>query len=438
LITIEEVVQNQLLYNPVYREKVISYIREEYFSNMVKGEVFKRFLIHTTKYGTPPSFKELYISLEKNSNFSEDEFNYLKKYFVNCLTKAGEYQFDWLMEETEKFIQDREIFLTLQKTIRLYESGGPEKNDIPDLFRKALSVSLNTVIGTDYTEDVQQRYSWYNSEEELIRFDLSKLNELTDGGVLRKTLNLLLGMTNSFKSGTMIHFGSSYLMNGYNVLYVSLELSEKAIANRFDANLYGMTTKDVKGMSLNDMISRISQIKNRTKGKLIIKEFPTSTINVGHIRQLLHELKLKKGFIPDVIIVDSVDLMLSVRNSVGASEFSYLKYCSQELRGLFVEHNVAGWSPVQTNRQGYNSTDLSLGDTGGSYALNSIADYVLGIMRTEDLDKQNKILFKELKTRYGNNAETSRSFTALVDIGRMKLYDDQSLLDRDRIRNRML
>ena len=220
---------------------------------------------------------------------------------------------------------------------------------------------------------------------------------------------------------------SSYLAKGYNVLYITLEVAEKVIRNRIDANLYGMTMDDVRTLSLEDMISRVHSIKSKTNGRLFIKEYPTSSVNVNHIRQLLRELRLKKSFVPEVIIIDSLDLLLSSRNITGA-EHEYLKRIGQEVRGLYVESDVVGWSPLQTNRSGYGNMDLDLDNTGGSYGLNSISDFIIGIMRDDTLDRQKKVMFKEIKTRYRDNSQGSKSFTVLADMGKMKFYDDETSL----------
>lgn len=419
-ILTEDIIINQLLTNKEYKEHVITSIQPEYFSDPVKKELIKEYLNYVSNYGTLPNIKELYITLEKKPIFSGDQIKKLQTYILK-VAKREEYNLESLKDITEEFIQDQAIKIALMESLDLSKSD--EKHRIPEILKNALSVSLNTTVGLDYLNDVEERYSFYNSKEEKISFGINALNDLTEGGIPRKTLNLIMGAANSGKTLFCSHLASDYLKD-QNVLYITLEVAEKIIGNRIDANLYNLSMKDVRELSLEQMKEKIRSVQLQKTGRLFIKEYPTSTVHVGHFRKLLNELKIKKSFDPDIILIDYLGLMLSVRGNIGSGDYSYVKRIAEELRGLFVEYNVGGWSPIQTNRTGYGNMDLSMDNTGESYGLNSTADFICAIMRNEQLDAQGRIMLKEIKTRYRNNSlPGSTTFPLKVDIDKMKFYD---------------
>jgi replicative DNA helicase len=339
--------------------------------------------------------------------------------------------FDWLFETTEKWCKDRAIYLAIIKSIGIID--GKEKDQapgaIPDILSKALGVSFDRNIGHDYIENAEQRYEFYNTVENKLPFDIELLNTITKGGVSNKTLNVLMASTGVGKSLVLCHFASSYLAQSKNVLYITMEMSEERIAERIDANLFDVDIGSIQNMGKRDFTSRIDKIKMNTHGKLVIKEYPTASAHVGHFRALVDELKLKKEFVPDVICVDYLNICASSRLKATGDTYSYVKSIAEEIRGLAIELDVPIWTATQSNRSGYQNSDVDLNSTSESFGLPATADLFLALISTEELEDMDQIMVKQLKNRYGDLSK-HRRFVVGIDKPKMKLYDaEQSAQD---------
>jgi replicative DNA helicase len=296
---------------------------------------------------------------------------------------------------------------------------------IPDILSKALSVTFDTNVGHDYLENADGRFDFYHKKEDKIAFDLDMFNVITGGGIPRKTLNIILAGTGCGKSLGMCHMASAALAQGRNVLYITLEMAEEKIAERIDANLFDTRIDQIVNLSKDTFNSKVKKISEKTHGKLIIKEYPTAAAHCGHFRALLNELKLKKNFVPDIIYVDYLNICASSRMkglSGSINTYSLIKSIAEEIRGLAVEFNVPIWSATQVTRAGFSSSDVEITDTSESFGLPATADLMLAFIRTEQLDKMNQIMVKQLKNRY-NDPTANKRFTVGVDLAKMRLYD---------------
>ena len=227
------------------------------------------------------------------------------------------------------------------------------------------------------------------------------------------------------KSLGMCHMASAALAQGRNVLYITLEMAEEKIAERIDANLFDTRIDQIVNLSKDTFNNKVKKISEKTHGKLIIKEYPTAAAHCGHFRALLNELKLKKNFIPDIIYVDYLNICASSRMkglSGSVNTYSLIKSIAEEIRGLAVEFNVPIWSATQVTRAGFSSSDVEITDTSESFGLPATADLMLAFIRTEQLDKMNQIMVKQLKNRY-NDPTANKRFTIGVDLSKMRLYD---------------
>jgi replicative DNA helicase len=305
--------------------------------------------------------------------------------------------------------------------------GKLSKGAIPSLLSDALAISFDPNVGHDYLEQTNERYEHYHRVEERLRFDLDFFNKITKNGVPRKTLNVVMGGVGGGKSLTLCHFSSSYLTMGKNVLYITLELAEEEVAKRIDANLMNITFDDLMALPKDLYDKKIANLKQKTNGKLIIKEYATATASTIHFRSLLNELNLKKGFVPDVIMVDYLNICASsrIKPGNGVNSYTYVKAIAEELRGLAVEFNVPIWSATQLTRSGYTSTDPGMEDTSESFGLPATADFFVALVVTEQLSQLNQIMVKQLKNRY-NDPGINKRFVIGVDKARMKLYDVES------------
>ena len=420
---IEETILRNLIYNEQYYRKVVPFIKADYFQEYHEKIVFEEIADFAAKYDKVPTKEVLTINLQNRGDLTEETFKDSVQ-GINSLSDDW-VDYDWLLDATEKWCQDRAIYLALMQSIKIADGGDKKftKGAIPSILQDALAVSFDEHIGHDYIEQSSDRYEFYHRKEEKIPFDLEKFNFITKGGLPNKTLNIALAGTGVGKSLFMCHMAGSALTQGYNVLYITCEMAEEKIAERIDANLLNISVKDI--MELPEVLfnSKVNEISRKTQGKLIIKEYPTASAHAGHFKALLSDLKLKKDFTPDLIFVDYLNICASVRyKGAVVNSYTYVKAIAEELRGLAVESNLPIISATQTTRSGYGNSDPDLTDTSESFGLPATADFMFALISTEELEQQGRILVKQLKNRY-NDPTTSRKFILGIDRSKMRLYD---------------
>ena len=420
---IEETILRNLIYNEQYYSKVVPFIKADYFQEYHEKIVFEEIADFAAKYDKIPTKEVLTINLQNRGDLTEETFKDTVQ-GINSLSDDW-VDYDWLLDATEKWCQDRAIYLALMQSIKIADGGDKKftKGAIPSILQDALAVSFDEHIGHDYIEQSSDRYEIYHRKEEKIPFDLEKFNFITKGGLPNKTLNIALAGTGVGKSLFMCHMAGSALTQGYNVLYITCEMAEEKIAERIDANLLNVSVKDI--MELPEVLfnSKVNEISRKTQGKLIIKEYPTASAHAGHFKALLSDLKLKKDFTPDLIFVDYLNICASVRyKGAVVNSYTYVKAIAEELRGLAVESNLPIISATQTTRSGYGNSDPDLTDTSESFGLPATADFMFALISTEELEQQGRILVKQLKNRY-NDPTASRKFILGIDRAKMRLYD---------------
>ncbi len=422
---IENTIISSLFFHEDYTRKVLPFIKEEYFGNRVEqllyGEIFK----FVEKYNNLPTKDAMLIELNQRKDINEEELNHLKDY-VNQIENT-EPDVQWLTETTEKFCKDRAVHNAVLSGIKILDGKDKKQTAeaIPHILSDALAVSFDKSVGHDYIEDADDRFKWYHTKEKRYQFDLDYMNRITKGGVPSKTLNIALAGTGVGKSLFMCHLASSYLLQGLNVLYITLEMAEERIAERIDANLLDVTMEDLHDMPKQLYEGKITKLREKTQGQLVIKEYPTASAHSGHFKSLMNELALKKSFRPDVIFIDYLNICASSRFKGGnISSYFYVKAIAEELRGLAVEFNVPIFSATQTTRTGYVSTDIGLEDTSESFGLPATADFMFALISNEELEALGQMKVKQLKNRY-NDPSINRAFIIGVDRAKMRLYDVQ-------------
>ena len=420
---IETTILSSLLYNEEYTRKVIPFIRQEYFSDHTERTIFKTINDYVEKYNNNPSIESLNIDIQKAA-LNEDQHKTIQGYLSEL--SSSESDFQWLVDQTENWCKERAIYNAIFSGIQIID--GKDKNQtpeaIPTILSDALAVSFDTNVGHDYIEQSEERFDFYHTVEEKVPFDLEFFNKITKGGMPNKTLNIVLAGTGVGKSLFMCHVAAATLMQNLNVLYITLEMAEKKIAERIDANLMNISLDDLHDLPKRMFTDKIGKIQKKTRGQLIVKEYPTASAHCGHFRALLNELALKKAFRPDIVFVDYLNICSSSRFKMGSSinSYSYIKSIAEEMRGLAVEFNIPIMSATQTTRSGFVSTDVGLEDTSESFGLPATADLMFAIISTEELEKLNQILVKQLKNRY-NDPTLNKRFIVGVDRAKMKLYN---------------
>ena len=429
---IELTILRNLIFNEEYSRKVIPFIEPDYFEERKEKVIFEEITSFIVKYDSAITIEALNIEVENRTDLTDTELNEIRE--INRSLDDSPVDFHWLTDTTEKWCRDRAIYLALMESIQLADGKDDKKgrDAIPSILSDALAVSFDNNIGHDYLLNYEDRYDFYHKKEEKIEFDLEYFNKITKGGLPNKTLNIALAGTGVGKSLFMCHHASSVLLQGRNVLYITMEMAEEKIAERIDANLLDVSIQNQNDLPKNTFEKKVINISKKTQGQLIIKEYPTASAHSGHFKALLTELSLKKSFKPDIIFVDYLNICASSRYRANANvnSYSYIKAIAEELRGLAVETNVPIVSATQTTRSGYGSSDVELTDTSESFGLPATADLMFALISTEELEGLNQILVKQLKNRY-NDPTIYKRFVVGIDRAKMRLYDCEQSAQND-------
>ena len=428
MMSVEKKILKHLLNDDAYTRKILPFLSGDYFSDHSEKVIYEEIHKYITKYNNLPTVEAITIEIDGRSNLSGDQH----KKVTGLLDELNATEFDtrdsvWLLDATEKFCQEKAIYNAIMESIQILDESGnskKEKGAIPDILSDALAISFDNHVGHDFIDDAETRYEFYHTVEKRIPFDLDYLNRITKGGLPEKTLNIILAGTGVGKSMFMCHCAAANLTIGKNVLYITLEMAEERIAERIDANLMNVDIDKLMALPKESYLKKIERLKEKTLGRLIIKEYPTASANVIHFKHLLNELKLKRQFVPDIIYIDYLNICASSRMRQGANvnSYSFIKAIAEELRGLAVEHKVPVISATQTTRGGYSNSDVDITDTSESFGLPATADFMIALIATEELTDLNQMMVKQLKNRY-NNPDTNKRFMIGVDKAKMKLYD---------------
>ena len=431
---IEFLILRNLIYNEEYARKVIPFIKDDYFEDQKQKIIFQEISSFIQQYNKLATKEILSIEVEKRSDINDTIFAEIVDIISSFEDEVGE--LDWLIDSTEKWCRDRAIYLALMESIQLADGKDESKgrDAIPSILSDALSVSFDNHVGHDYLQDYEKRFESYHRKEDRIPFDLEYFNKITKGGLPNKTLNIALAGTGVGKSLFMCHVASSALIEGKNVLYITLEMAEEKIAERIDANLLNVNIQDITDLPKPMFDTKVEDLAKKTQGTLIIKEYPTASAHSGHFKSLLNELALKKSFRPDIIFVDYLNICASSRYRANGNvnSYSYIKAIAEELRGLAVEANLPIVSATQTTRSGYGSSDVELTDTSESFGLPATADLMFALISTEELEGLNQILVKQLKNRY-NDPTVRKRFVVGIDRAKMRLYDCEQTAQADMV-----
>ena len=428
---IETTILSNLVYNEEYTRKVIPFLKEDYFQDGVEKIIFQTIWAYAEKYKSNPTIDALVIDVQDKA-LNEEQY----KKSVDYLSEIEETptDLDWLTDQTEKWCKDKAIYNAILNGIQIIDGKVKDQSPdaLPGILSEALSVSFDKHVGHDYMEQSGDRYEFYHTKEEKIPFDLDFFNRITKGGLPNKTLNIALAGTGVGKSLFMCHVAASTLMQGKNVLYITLEMAEEKIAERIDANLMNITMDDMHDLPRHMYENRFEKIQKKTTGNLIVKEYPTASAHCGHFRALFNELALKKDFKPDLVFIDYINICASSRFRAGANvnSYTYIKAIAEEMRGLAVEFNLPIMSATQTTRTGFVSTDVGLEDTSESFGLPATADFMFALISSDELNELNQMLVKQLKNRYADPT-MNKKFIVGVDRAKMKLYDVSQMAQED-------
>jgi len=431
---VEQIILKNLSRNESFTRKALPFLKSEYFTVEEDRVLFREIQQFIEKYNAVPSAEALLIEVDSLSGITETQVKDLRQTIHDIHADAVDTNLDWLVDTTEKFCQEKAMYNALMKSINIMndKDGTLAKGSIPQLLQDALAVTFDPNVGHDYLEQYDERYEYYHRVEEKIPFDLDFFNKITKNGIAKKTLNMLMGGVHTGKTLFLCHFSAAYLAMGKNVLYITLEMSPEEISRRIDTNLLNVSFDDLQALPKDMYESKIQSLKKKTDGKLIVKEYPATSASVHHFRALLNELNLKKSFVPDVIMIDYINLCASSRlkPSSATDLYAWVKSIAEEVRGFSQSTGIPIWSATQLNRAGFSSSDPDMTNTSESFGLPATVDLLLVLIATDELKAMNQIMVKQLKNRY-HDLEQNKRFVVGVDRTKMKLYDVEQSAQED-------
>lgn len=417
-------VLSELLHSDTFFKTVIPHLKEEYFQEKPHKALFQEIKKFSDRYMKNPSAEVLEVELDKRKDLDEGSFERAADLIREIKGKAGNVDYTWLVNETEQFCRNAALYNAMNEGIGIMqgEVKGKQNEAIPSLIMDALAISFDSRVGHDYFADADWAFAKYHEKAIKIPFKQDWLNRITKGGVSAKTLNVLAAGTGGFKSGTMCDFAAHWVMQGYKVLYVTLEMAEERIRERIDANIMKIATENVLSLSRTAFLDRVTDLRTQTTGDLIIKEYPPASVHAGHFRSLIQEIQIKKGYKPDIVFIDYLNIATSMRFKNPDSLYVSNKAIAEELRGLAVEQNIPIWTATQFNRSGNDNTDPSLANVSESHGISATCDLMLALIITEELEEKGMMLWKQLKNRYNQKGKSRRMMLG-VDFDRMTVYD---------------
>jgi replicative DNA helicase len=424
---IERSILSGLVFNEAFTRKVLPFLKPEYFSDRPEKIAFEVISAYIDKYNTLPSKDALMIDLGNRDNLPEELFETSRSVLNEIKEPAAVTEDNWLIDQCEKFCQSQAITNALRASIAILDdkTGQTSTGAIPQLLSDALGISFDSNVGHDFIADFEKRYDFYHQTVKRIPFlGLEMIDKITKGGLPQKTLNLILGGVNVGKSLVMCHGAAHNLALGNNVLYITLELAEEMVAQRIDANLLNVPMSQIELMPKDMYVQKITKLREKTAGRLIIKEYPTAGAGSANFRHLLNELRIKKNFVPDIIYIDYLNICVSSRMKMSPSinSYTYMKAVAEELRGLAVEFKVPIVSATQMTRSGFSNSDAEMTDISESFGVAATVDFMIAVISTEEMQEKNMYIVKQLKSRYGDPS-MNRKFVIGVDKSYMRLYD---------------
>jgi len=427
---IEKTILSALINEPEYIRKVIPYLNREYFREMGDKIVFSLIKDYFTKYNRQATKNIIEVELSKknvNEKYYEQACETLKS-LGNERTDV-----DWLVDATEDFCKKRAFFNAIVAASDLLEKDDTALyHGALDIVSKALSVNFDANLGSDYFDDAAKRFDKYKEGVAKLPTTFEIFNKVTKGGFVNPSLTVFIAPTGVGKSLFLCNIAASYLQLGKNVLYFTMEMSEEQVEQRIDLNLLDLDVDQLMMLEKQQFINRIANIKKKFFGKLRTKEYPSGSVHTGHFRYFIEELKLKEGFVPDVIIVDYLNICAAQQvNRSSNSLYEYTGQIALELRGLSQEFGCPLFTATQTNRDGAKSSDFEKTDIADSWGVTFHADYIYGIIETEELAKMNQFRVKRQKDRYQNYTSWIPSFLLGVDKNKQRIYDIETEIEND-------
>ncbi len=420
-----------LLKNENYFKRIVSYLESDYFSeNKDLFDILKKYI---SQYKSNPSFDDLDFFLENDNSLTEVQFQIIKTKLDKIKISNFELNQNTFLSETEKFIKEMALRNAILLCADIIEKD-KSKETIPSIIAEAFTKDISLDIGQDYFVDFNKRLDYYSSKNQFIPTTIKSFNKMLGGGFEKKAIYLFAGKQNVGKTLTMTSIASELLRQNRNILYITGEMSEEKIAMRIDSNLLDIPSKDLKYMNItpDHYLSKLTELKNKCNGQLIIKEFPTRKASVLKIETYIEELKIKKYFEPEFVIIDYLGLFNSsiLQGNLISNKYLYLQSVLEEFRALAIKFNTTFITAHQINRYGAKQKhirDVDDTDIADSYGLLFASDFSAIIFQNEEQKQNNKILFKIVKTRSDENNNEIFNFDINYQLMKISESSDQKI-----------
>ena len=421
-LELRKAILHNLINNQEYSQKVLPFLENDYFQDKYEKVIFDEVKKYFTKYDKVPSYQAVNIQVQERNDLTEGVYNEIEKFLDKHIEPISKVEF--LVNKTEQWCQERAIVNAVYQAVNII--GGDDKKmpmtALPDILSKAIGTSFDKSVGHDFMNDIENRWDFYHRKEDKIPSGLEHFDYILRGGFPSKTLGVLMAGTGVGKSLFMCSLSANLIESGHNVLYITMEMAEEKIAQRIDQNLLNLTAEELDVIAKDSFIKRFDNVKMKTKGNLIVKEYPTKSAHSGHFKALLKELKQKKDFVPDLICIDYLNICGSATAPKGANSYTEVKSTAEELRGMAMEFEVPILTATQTNRTGYSDADMDVTSVSESFGLPMTADYMFGISTNDKLRDEGMVRFTQLKNRFGDPSDR-RNWLLGVDYAKMRVQD---------------
>jgi replicative DNA helicase len=382
--------------------QIINLVKPEYFEYPIHSKIFTCVKDYYEKYHQLPT-DDFIVEVAKKKlqprelvSDYQDELSY-----VNNLDTSSVSNHEFYLDIIEDFAKKEAMKQAIAESVTLIREDRME--DVEGLVRQALLVSRSVDVGQDYFPSFNDRWKRLNDVDTTDKFAtvLPALDQSLEGGLSRKELSMVVAPPGVGKSLYLVNQGVKSLMEGRKVLYISLEMSEDKIAQRFDSVTtlipQSRVKEDAGKLSVRERLEIFQE--NFPGSRLIIKEFPTTTASVNSLRSLLVQLRNYEDFVPDVIVVDYLELLRPTREN--QHEYQAQQRIAEELRGLAMEANVLVWTATQTNRQGRGVEVITDKELGDSYGKIRTCDFSISLNQKEEEFDAGKMRAFVMKSRNG-------------------------------------
>ena len=408
-----------------YALTVSTVFKEKYFDDAHMAEIFKVIKSHLNEHNTLPN-KDLIINSVSKDTKEKVIFQFKESESTDFNVSQN---YDWLLEETNKFLKDRAIKNAIVESVDLIDSK-QNIQQIRDLIEDALCKDLKINLGLDYFADLSDRLKRiFTASDNRIKTFYPTLDEIYNGGYPSYTLNFFIAKIHGHKTNIMTNIIARQIQNNIKVGLATLEMSNDMYAQRFDANL---TNFDINRIYINKklrgkFLKKIKEVKNSVdKGALYIKEYPTGQATVSDFRIWLRELGMRDK-LPDIFFCDYISLMKPEGKSKG-DLFIDGKVISEELRALGFEFDIPVVSVAQINRVStfLDFESLDMNSIAESFGIPATADSMIVQGSDEDsMIYENELRWKIVKNRLGGRVgELGKWY---YDQKSLRIYDESEL-----------